>query len=356
MIVDRIETLEAFDRIRDAYEDVYARDPHRNVFLSWAWLRAFMLAMRLPWTMLCVRRGTSYVAFCLVVERGMRIGPARLYRELALGAYPTADYCGVLVGDEEEAAICALATAIDDLRWNLFRAADVRDPRVKRLITLLGKGNAISTPAPTPASFVPLPGTWHEYVERGRSSRQSLRYVLRRYRQWQDAGFVESDDRTIDRDIETLLELNHRRWKTNLRKARKTYGRLFREAYANGCCTVAVMRAGDRPIAAQAAFVDAEQRSWGVYMLACDRNAPRNSPGIGMLAKALERAIERRFGEYDFLRGSEAFKSQFGAQVRWLDNYVVRRRTFWSGVGEFLYTFALQAKSRVRALVVGGVA
>lgn len=354
MTVERIERIEDFEEIRDAYESVYECDPHRTVFVSWSWLRAYFVSMSRSWIVLALREGGRYIAFCPLAIRRTHLGPVRLHAELAIGAYPTADYASLLVAEEEDAVLEAFARTIDRMSWDIFRANNIRDARVARVVSQLATRNDVAEGPPNACKFVDLPGNWEEYLTRHRNGKQALRYVLRRRDAWRRASFVEADDSTIDRDVEVLLQLHHLRWRSNLRKARRTYGKLFREAYARGCCRVAVLWSdGKKPLAAQAAFVDPQRHSWGVYMLAYDRNTAKHSPGIGMLALGLERAIAQGFGEYDFLRGEEPYKAQFGAQTRWLENFVVRRRSLRSRLANRIWALALAGKAFLRRILLG---
>ncbi len=352
MRIERIATLEGFKRVRGAYEELYRKDPNRGVFVSWEWLRSYFASMRGRWSVLAVSRDATYVGFCVLVETGLALGPLRIYRELALGAYPTADY-GAIVAEEGDDIVTEIARAIDNMPWDLFRACNLRDARVAKIAAQLRSlGNRVSEEPRNACRFVPLPASWEEYDARNRSS--DKRYLNRRRNQWRDARLVEADATTVDEYIEALLRMHHGRWRSNLHKARRTYGKLFREAYDRGCCRISVLLNADRrPLAAQAAFVDAERRSWGVYMLAYDRRAGKGSPGIGMLAKALERAIDQGFAEYDFLRGDEPYKARFGTQVRLLENYIARRRSARSAAMERAWGAALRVKALLRRLLFG---
>ncbi|MGH7736977.1 MAG: GNAT family N-acetyltransferase [Candidatus Tyrphobacter sp.] len=352
MTVERIVTTGEFARIRGEYEKAYASDPWRSVFVSWSWMSAYFRAMRRRWTLLVARDEGVACGFCLLIEGGLRIGPARIYRELALGAYPTADYTSIVVDPRrEDVVLRAFGEAIGAMEWDVLRASNVRDPRVARLIAIAGVGCEVAELQQNPAHFVALPASWPEYVQRLNGGR---RYVARRYRTWREARLTEATDENVDSYIETLLELHQRRWNTNIATARRTYGRLFREAYGTGCCRIAVLWSADeRPLAAQAAFTDAERRSWGVYMLAYDNERPKGSPGIGMLAKGLELAIEQGYSEYDFLRGEEPYKSRFGTELRMLENFVAARRTNRRRVAAAAYSCALGIKAALRRILFG---
>jgi hypothetical protein len=334
--VERIRTLPAFDRVRDAYESVYARDAQRTVFVEWRWLRSYFVAIKPRWTLLAARVGSEYVAFCLLIERGAPFG---LYRELAFGAYPTADYASLLIASREEEVLGAFASAIAAMRWDVFRANNVADARLGTIAAYLKQGDVVEFEPQNACRFLALPAT-------------PGRYVARRRRAFANASFVEADDATIDAYVEVLLRLRDRRWRGNLRKARRTYGRLFREAYARGCCRIGVFWSAERrPLAAQASFVDSERNAWGVYMLAYEREERRHSPGIAMLAASMERATSQGFREFDFLRGDEPYKALFGTEVRLLENFVARRRRLRSRLAEHGWDAAMLAKAYAGRIV-----
>lgn len=339
MIVERITALRDFDRVRAAYERVYAQDPYRSVFTSWAWLRSYFATIGARWLVLAVRDEWEHLGFCVVVEHGLSVGAAGFYREVALGAYPTADYTSFVIGCREEEVIAAFAETMDAMRWDLFRACNVRDPRVARMIALLSVHNDVTRDADNPVRSVPI---------------SEDRPIPRRGRTMRGTRFVEATDATLNRDVDALLRLHHRRWRSNLRKARRTYGRLFREAYARGCCRVGVLWSSqNEPLAAQAAFVDDARSAWGVYMIAYDKTHAKESPGIGMLAAGLERARALGFREYDFLRGDEPYKARFGAELSYLENYTVRRRSYRSHVVERCWNVLLGWKTVLRRILFG---
>ncbi len=355
MKVERIDSVVALERIRDAYERVYASDPYRTVFVSWSWLYAFALSMRRRWTLFAVREGGEYLGFLFTVSQGVRIGRVWFYRELGLGAHPTADYTSLLIAGKEDAVIEALGAYIRSLRWDVIRARSVRDPRIGRLLAALGEAGVVRREAPTACHVVPLPQSWEAFVSE-KSSKPARRYAIRRLNFWRGATFSIANDETIEPDIDALLALHHRRWKSNAGKARSTYGRLFKEAYRLGCCRVGTLRdEHGQVLAAQAAFIDPERRSWGVYMLAYDHAFSKRSPGIGMLMRGIEHAISEGFTEYDFLRGDEVYKVRFGSEIRWIENVSIACPSWRARLTEHLWSALLVAKRTVRHAIVGGI-
>jgi hypothetical protein len=340
VIVERITSLREFEHNRAAYERLYAQDGHCSVFTSWAWLRSYFAAIGPRWLVLAARDDWEHLGFCVVVRRGIEAGGVGLYREVALGAYPTADYTSLVIGSREEEVLAEFARALDAMPWDVFRACNVRDLRVRRIVKLLGERNDVTREADNPVRSIRIP--------------EGSQRMLRLGRELRGTRFVESNDATLKRDIDTLLRFHHRRWSSNLAKARRTYGRLFREAYARGCCRVGVLWSEEnRPLAAQAAFVDDVRSAWGVYMIAYDKTHARQSPGIGMLAAGLERARALGFREYDFLRGDEPYKARMGAELSYLENYTVRRRAARARIAERIWLSALAWKATLRRILFG---
>lgn len=359
MIVERITSLQGFESVRSAYEELCERDPHRTVFVCWNWLRAYITALQPRWTLLCVRDGPQPIGFCFLVERGIKLGPVHLYRELALGAYPAADYASLVIGEGEKSAVLrALAGAIACMRWDVFRACNVNDVRVRILVKRLARMHEVTVEAQNPSRFLPLPAAWTEYAARASAGDRSARHIVKRSHAWPGSRFVEAHDASIDDDIEALLQLRHFRWRGSLRSARRTYGRLFREAYAQGCCRLGVLRSAEgRPLAAQAAFVDCAKRTWVAYTVAHDtrleRQFLRRRPGIVMMASGIEHAVAQGFRCLDFGRGDERYKCDLGSKVQMLDNFIVRRRSLRSRVAESLWTASGSTKALVRRVVLG---
>jgi len=335
IFVEKIETFEALDTLRTAYESIYAGDPHRNVFVSWSWLRAYVESMAGTWCVLAARsmREHRYVGFCPLEIRRAAIGKLTLDTELFFAINPTADYTGIIMAQNleqatSEAVTNAFASAIDAMPWDNFHVNNVIDPRVDRIVEHLCFRNDIEKQSTNPCRSIKLPPTWDLYLgeQQGYAARRRLRYTIRTLEHLPGFRFEEARAENLDACIDALLLLNHRRWQTNLVKAQKTYGELFRATFGRGACRIFVVWSGTIPVAAQAAFIDPERRSWGVYMLGYNPDYSRYSPGTGIVALTIQCAIEEEYAEYDFLRGDEAYKERFGSELRSLENWIIRRR------------------------------
>jgi CelD/BcsL family acetyltransferase involved in cellulose biosynthesis len=352
MTVEVIADAGGFEKIRSAYEEVYASDPHRNVFVSWPWLAAYFNVAQSRWMVLAARDPDGrYRAFMPLELFETRVSRIAVDRELHLAANPIGDYNGLIATPDADCALKLFSSYIDGLAWDNFWANNVRDPRVARVINGLAVKNRVVRHDDNPCLFVQFPESWEAYLHAltGKSG-QSVRHAMRGLRRLGEIRLEEAGPETIDDAIETLLHLNHLRWRTNLPKARRTKGRLFRSAFDRGCCRLVVLRCGERALAAHAAFVDPERRSWGSYMTSFNPEFARYSPGIAARAMIMQTAIEQGFTEFDFLRGDEPYKLKFAPEGRWLHNWSVHRNGVRNRVvnaGRRGYHFAKQHARRI---------
>jgi CelD/BcsL family acetyltransferase involved in cellulose biosynthesis len=356
MTIDVISDAKGFEKVRSAYEEIYARDPYRNVFVSWPWLAAYFTVARSQWMVLAARDEASerYLAFMPLELYETRISRFSVDRELHLAANPTGDYNGLVALPDANGAIESFSTYIDGLQWDNFRANNVRDPRLELVVNGLSVNNCAVRHEDNPCWFVPFTESWDAFMralsgKRGQHVRQAISGLERLGELRLECASAEN----IDEAIETVLVLNNQRWRTNLPKARRTYGRLFRAAFDHGCCRVHVLRSEKTALAAQAAFVDPERRSWGAYMTGFNHEFARYSPGMVARALIIRDAMAEGFVEYDFLRGNEPYKRRFASENRWLRNWTVHRpgvRNQVVNAGRAGYHFA---KAHARRILLG---
>ena len=221
---------------------------------------------------------------------------------------------------------------------------------------------------------LPLPPTWDEYVrcmlssETRRSLGKRLRAVERECRltwlvgneildgqqsevrnQKPDVGGQRSDHplttdlRPTTSPLDTLIRLAAlRRPETdeNLQQGRRLFEACSQKSEVSGqrsevrsqsspghltadlrpltsdLCAVATIWCGDDAVASQGMFIDEKHHSLRVYLSGFDERFARWSPGRVLDAMCIRQAIEQGLADYDFLRGDEPYKFQFGAVGR----------------------------------------
>ncbi len=328
--MERITTLNGFEAERERWERLYRADPLGHVFLSWAWLRAYLAQAAPGWLILVLRESNELVAALPLQLRGVPMRRVPVARELAFTSEPIADYQGLLcLPNRETDAIRAFAESIRTLPWDRAVLRDVIDPRFAQLLAHVAVGGgAVSTTGHTRCLRTTLPDTWDAYLASlGSNTRAKTARALRKLTSLPNFRLTTPRGGDVDAQIDAVVRMNHARWGGNLRSARATFGRLFRDAHEQGCLRLIVAWDAERPIAGVASFTDDVHATYNVYQLAHEREYGQYSPGKVIAALAIRDAIESGYRVFDFLRGDEAYKASFARDVATTTHFHVRRRT-----------------------------
>ena len=309
-----IESLAGFDELQGEWDELRREDPHATVFLSWAWLRAFLATSPLPWSILALRDGGRLVAALPISLRGSPHPKLPLARELTFASAPFADYQGMLCRPSDEPAVIEqFAAALAAMRWDIASFTDVRDPRFAAIVERLRDGGAtLHELETTPCSAIDLPADWTAFLARlskptRRSTLRPMKTIVEEMPRWRATSATAAD---ADAHIEALLHLNALRWGATADRNEK-YRRLFRATFATGCLRINVLWDGDHAFAGSAAFIDAERGVYADYLLGHDPAYGRFSPGKAILATGIQEAIDGGFRIFDFMRGGEAYKGSY---------------------------------------------
>ncbi len=353
MEVGRITTLAEFDAERARWEQLERVDPHLSVFMTWAWLRAYLPVARMRWSILVVREGGAAIAYLPIAHNGFFLD-----RELFLGGNPAADYAGlVALPARADAAVEALADALLARRWDGLNLLDVSDPRIETLVNRLAdRGVKVESRDETRCLRCELPDTWDEYITKRISAKTRVNMV-RVERRLAEAlpGFriSEPTDEDVDAHVEAMVIVHHKRQGGNLKRAHRRVGRLLRNAYATGVLRLIIYWDGTRPIAGAAAFVDPPRSYFGLYIIGFDEEYDKLSPGKGIIGRAIRTAIESGYKHFDFMRGDEEYKARYADEVHVLKQYRLARPGWRAGAIAYLRPKFFDVKLAVANIVYG---
>jgi CelD/BcsL family acetyltransferase involved in cellulose biosynthesis len=324
-----ITTPAGFATERAAWERLYRADPVRQVFMSWAWLDAYLTTVAPGWTIAVLREGDELIAALPLQVRSV---PSRVFpvaRELAFLGDPVADYGGMLCRAGREAdAVRAFGVAIRRLGWDRALICDLADPRLDPLLAVLrGQGSTLAQTGETRCLRTTLPASWDDYKKSlGRTTRGKTDRALRRLQDGlPDFRISSPTDADVDAHVEAMVRINHARWGGNLRSARARFGRLFRAAYDRDCLRLHIAWDGERGIAGVASFTDPVSATYNLYQLAYDDEYAKFSPGKAVLGYAIRDAIERGYRVFDFLRGDEEYKASYASEVVITRHFLLER-------------------------------
>jgi len=317
-----INDVNALNSIRDRWEQVFSRDPHATVFLSWDWMRGWLPCAPGKWLVLSIIDPDAFP--CRVAFFALRVSKrsgALNKRVLQLGGTPLADYTGlVCLPGCEEKVIDIIAKYIKrELEWNVFDMRDVCDPRMKHLASLFSeKVYDVHCIAGTPCPYVLLPHDWQQYLLTflGSATRQSLRRKLRAIKRLEALQTVHVNRHNLQQQIDTLLLLWQMRFSFVDQTTLGYYRSIFANCFVGKRLWLDLIYNGDDPMAGMAAFLDHKHQAFRFYMMGFNEAYAGFSPGKVMVAQSIRYAIEHGFQVYDFLRGDEPYKYSFGCVDR----------------------------------------
>ena len=259
------------------------------------------------------------------------------------GASYHADYATVLAAPADLNRVCeAVAGSLaaeDQSRWDVLDLRRIRhgDPAADAL------AKALEWAAPAACWFVtreqedvcPIvtlePGTDYEgyLATLGSKERHEIRRKVRRA---EAAGEVklESSANPID-DLDAFVELHQKRWgaeglfppTAGGAASRRFFAGLFEDCAPSGIVDLSFLTVGGRRIAAGVTFDDGEAVYY--YNAGVDPDARELSPGVVMVARYVQRAIELGRSRLDFLRGDEPYKYEWGAVDSPIERLLVQR-------------------------------
>ena len=154
----------------------------------------------------------------------------------------------------------------------------------------------------------------------------------RKLRRAEAAGVVRLE-RSADPvgDLDAFVDLHQKRWgaeglfppTAGGDQSRAFFRRLFELLGADGTVQLHFLAVGGRRVAAGVWFEDAE--AWYLYNAGVDPEARELSPGVLLSALAIDAAIVAGRRRFDYLRGDEPYKYQWGAMDEPIQRLLVVR-------------------------------
>jgi CelD/BcsL family acetyltransferase involved in cellulose biosynthesis len=161
-----------------------------------------------------------------------------------------------------------------------------------------------------------------------KKSRHEIRRKLRRAAAMGEIRLTESTDPLGD--LEVFVALHQKRWgeaglfpPTPGGDASRTFARRLFELMDDGTLRLIFLSVAERQVAASIHF-ETPDRLY-LYNAGTDPDARDLSPGVLLVAKLIERAMEKGIRQVDFMRGAEPYKYEWGAVNEPLQRVLVRR-------------------------------
>ncbi|HOG47512.1 MAG TPA: GNAT family N-acetyltransferase [Anaerolineae bacterium] len=348
----------AFDTLRAEWADLLARSTFDTLFLRPEWLGAWwqvfgpegalrLIAVRddagrlvglAPLFLAEVAADASAPLPAMSFERPRpEHGAARLPALLLVGGTEVSDYLDCIVDPAQapavyEAIVATLEQQVPGWAWLDLHGLPEASPTPGALAGLArDRGLAVALGQEDVCPVVALPETWEAYLATlGKKQRHELRRKMRNIAQAGPVRLVEArDPAELEGHLQTFIALHEASTPDKADfmrdpRMRRFFGLVARMALENGWLDLSFLALGDELAATMFCF-----RYRGaelVYNSGFNPQAwPGLSPGIVLLGRCIQRAIEAGLREFDFLQGDERYKYDFGARDRAVQRLLIRR-------------------------------
>ncbi|MGA8756027.1 MAG: GNAT family N-acetyltransferase [Stellaceae bacterium] len=305
-------------RLRPEWEELWRRDPAATPFQSPAWLLAWWRFFGTPEPRILTARAADQLVGLLPLYLLRENGCCKL---LSIGI-GLSDYIEALrspnipeIGQMFMAAIAAMP------EWDECWLPDLTpEGALARAVADCGLADLATPAPPCPVLALPSdPSKLHESVPR-----KTLRDLRQARTRAATAGAVVIEvisEETLDAAMDELFQLHQQRWRSRGECGVCNDPRVqdFHRAAASALLGAGMLRIyrlslNDAVLAVYYGFA-AKGRSYA-YLGGFDPLQPRLSPGMQVIAYAIEQAIAEGVTSFDFLRGEESYKYAWGAVDR----------------------------------------
>jgi len=332
MTIEFLRDLDAWSRLESEWNALLSRSAANYPFLRYEYQRAWWEHLGGgEWPSgelrIAVWREDGALRGIAPLFRSEREGERRWY---FIGSVEISDYLDVIVETEHHSAFCkAVLDALGSLPATEFRVLDLfnlraASPTVSLLETDASRrGWKVDRQSLQICPVLALPGSWEDYLAAlDKKDRHEIRRKLRR-------GMGADDPLELTVAGSGAIEEFFRLMASDSNKAgfltpamRDQFRSIARSMEAAGLLQLAFLQTQGRNVAAFFNF-DYGNRIW-VYNSGMDPQYASSSPGWILLALLVRRAIEQGREAFDFMRGSESYKFQ------------------WGGVGEEIHRMTIQ--------------
>jgi hypothetical protein len=333
--ITELNGVNQFLELRDEWNKILERSRDKDIFLTWEYLSTYWkhFGKEKKLRILCTEDENKIIAIAPLRQSryGFPRGPFGYnviepmgYRGLTPEG---ADYTGFIITERGTECLKLFLNYLaehDD--WDFIYLFDV--PGTSIIPDLLPK---ISDAIPT---FELIEGVMCPYISTPNSMdiflkelSANFRYNLRRYvrkleKDYQRVEFKRYDELgSVEEAMKIFFQLNQKRWKSkhmpgafNTQEVRNFYKDVAKLFANNGWLALYFLTVDDEPIAGLYSF-EYNQKMYGA-LSGFDPYYSKYSVGNLVLLKVIEKCIERKIKEFDFMKGGESYKFRYSVKHR----------------------------------------
>jgi len=315
-----------------------------TIFSTWEWLST--------WWKHC--GNDKKLLLLLAEDNGVVAGIAPLmysvHRSLGLSSgkiefvgAPDSDYSDFIVPEKREECLSLFFEYLNLLpeKWNSVDLADIpQNAKCLPFLTRISKNLRLINDCP----YLPLPGSYDAFLKMlSLKKRKYVKNGMKRLEQNFDVEIVDcSQPQHFSEGMEILFELHQKKWASagcsgafSDPKIRNFHLDIAESFSKEKWLSLLVLRLSGKPVAAEYGFK--YNSRYYAYLAGYDPDYSKFSVGNMLFIYIINSLIQQRIVQYDFLRGSEQYKSYWNAISRWNYQALLSRKGAFGGFQYWLY-------------------
>ena len=345
--ITEVNTTRQFLELEHEWNKVLDRSRDKNIFLTWQYLSTYWkhFGRDKKLRVLFVEDKNEVIAIAPLRQSrygfmnslGYDVIEPLGYRGLTPEG---ADYTGLLLGkNEAECLQLFLNHLVERDDWDFIHMDDI--PGTSILHDLLPKSSGVipgfEMEQGAKCPYMPIPNSM-DILMNGLSAnlRRNLRRRLRKLeKDYHRVELKNYDEFTsIEEAMKIFFELHQKRWKSQrmpgvfkTKEVRDFYIDVVKLFADNGWLALYFLTANDEPVASQ--YCLEYDRKMYFCLPGFDPDYSKYGVGNLILAKIIEKCVEKGIEEYDFLKGDESYKFDWTSTYRrnWGIRFVNRKFT-----------------------------
>jgi hypothetical protein len=297
-------------------------------------MMAWCESLQNGWVVLAFKENNGrFAAFMVLGKRSYNRNRFIKINDLFIAGIPYSDHCGFVCLPEYTHKVLETFASFmrNQNRWDKFILREMWDERLDAFLNQFnGRQFIVQEEAKTVAPYVQLPNRWETYLETkiSKKFKKQIIYAGNRLKRDIDFKLTTANKENLHESIDILLNLNQSRYGRHNTESIKMFTNIYRRCFEAGILHLLIIWDAHTPVAALLGFLDQPHSTYSFYSTGFDAKYGKLSPGVTIVANAIQFAIENNYKIFDFGRGAEDYKYRFGVSERYNRSIVVRRRGF----------------------------
>jgi len=327
--INEISENDEFLESREKWNKVLERSRDNNLYLTWEYLSTYWkhFGKEKKLRILCVEDKNDIIAIAPLRQSRFNFANSLSYDVIEPLGYQGAAYTGFILAEREaECFKLFLNHLVEHDGWDFIHLFDV--PETSSIPDLLPEASEVIPTFELLQSvicpYIPIPNSLDIFMKGlSKKLRSNLRRRMRNLKK--DYQRVElkayNEFGSVEEAMKIYHELHQKRWESkdmpgvfSTQKRRDFSIDVAKHFAANGWLALDFLTANDEPIAVEYCHIY-KQRMYG-GLSGFDPYYSQYSPGHLVFLKVIEKCIQNKIKEYDFLKGATPYKLEWSAKYR----------------------------------------